>query len=136
MTIKRLNDLTFQIIGSAIEVHKIVGPGQLERVYQLCMVEELKQRGIRFVSEKQIKLNYKGKELDTDLRCDLLIEDCIVVELKAVQEMVPIHEAQIISYMNQLQVPKGILINFHCTNIFKEGQKTFINNLYETLKDE
>ena len=135
MTIKRLNDLTFQIIGSAIEVHKIVGPGQLERVYQLCMVEELKQRGIRFVSEKQIKLNYKGKELDTDLRCDLLIEDCIVVELKAVQEIVPIHEAQVISYMNQLQVPKGILINFHCTNIFKEGQKTFINKLYETLKD-
>lgn len=100
------------------------------------MEEELKQRGIRFVSEKQIKLNYKGKELDTDLRCDLLIEDYIVVELKAVQEIAPIHEAQVISYMNQLQVPKGILINFHCTNIFKEGQKTFINKLYETLKDE
>ncbi|HRG88905.1 MAG TPA: GxxExxY protein [Chitinophagales bacterium] len=135
MTRKYLNDLTFQIVGSAIEVHKAIGPGQLERIYHLCMIEELKHRGISFISEKPITITYKGKELSTDLRCDLLVENCVVVELKAVQEITPVYEAQVISYINQLQVPKGILINFNCINIFKEGQKTFVNKLFDNLPD-
>ena len=133
MTQKYLDELTYKIIGAAIEVHKVLGPGQLESVYHLCMKHELQRRGIVFVSEKIIGINYKGFELDTELRCDLIIEDCIAVELKAVQEILPIHQAQIISYMNLLQVPKGILINFNVTSIFKEGQKTFVNKLFERL---
>ncbi|HLP49672.1 MAG TPA: GxxExxY protein [Chitinophagales bacterium] len=136
MTKKYLNDLTFKIVGAAIEVHKALGPGQLERIYHLCMMEELRLRGINFVSEKPITINYKGKCFDTDLRCDLFMENCIVVELKTVQALLPINEAQVISYMNQLQAPKGILINFHCTNIYKEGQRTFVSKLFDALPDE
>ena len=135
MTRKFLDALTYKIIGAAIEVHKVVGPGQLESVYHVCMEHELDLRKINFVSEKQVKINYKGLALDADLRCDFLVENIIVVELKSVQEIHPVHQAQIISYMNLLKVPKGILINFNVTNIFNEGQQTFVNKLFGMLDD-
>ncbi len=136
MTRKYLDELTYKIIGAAIEVHKAIGPGQLESVYHLCMVEELRLREIKFISGKDIEINYKGKKVETELRCDLFVENCIAVELKAVQEVLPIHEAQIISYMNLLKALKGILINFNVRNIFNEGQKTFVNKLFDALPDE
>ncbi len=135
MTIKFLDELTYKIIGAAIEVHKVVGPGQLESVYHVCMEHELRLRKIGFVSEKQVRIDYKGLALDADLRCDFLVEDAIAVELKSVQEIHPVHKAQIISYMNLLKVPKGILINFNVTNIFNEGQQTFVNKLFGMLDD-
>ncbi|CEN46973.1 conserved hypothetical protein [Capnocytophaga canimorsus] len=128
-----LDSLTYEIIGSAIEVHKIMGSGLLESVYHQCMREELKIRGIDFLTEMRIPIIYKEKYLDIDFRCDLLVNQSIVVELKAVQELLPIHEAQLLTYMKLLKCPKGILINFNCSNIFKEGQKTFVNEYFSRL---
>lgn len=133
ITKKYLDDLTYQIIGSAIEVHKIMGSGLLESVYHQCLMEELTLRNINFLTEMIIPVSYKEKPLDIDFRCDLLVENCIVVELKAVTEMHPIFEAQLLTYMKLLQCPKGILINFNCSNIFKEGQKTFVNEYFSKL---
>jgi GxxExxY protein len=134
ITKKYLDDLTYQIIGSAIEVHKIMGRGLLESVYHQCLQEELIHRKIHFQTEMKIPVDYKGKTLDIDFRCDLFVENCIVVELKAVNEMNSIFEAQLLTYMKLLKCPKGILINFNCSNIFNEGQKTFVNEYFSKLK--
>jgi GxxExxY protein len=136
ITKKYLDELTYQIIGAAIEVHKALGPGLLESVYHKCMKEELKLRKLRFASEILTPLEYKGIELNTDLRCDLFVQNCIAIELKSIDLLAPIHEAQILTYMRLLNCPKGILINFNCVNLFKEGQKTFVNNLFRVLKEK
>ncbi|WP_298117321.1 GxxExxY protein [Flavobacterium sp.] len=132
-TQKQIDDLTYKIIGAAIEVHKIMGRGLLESVYHQCLKEELNIRGIKYVSEMKIPLIYKEKELISDFRCDLLVENLIIVELKAITEIHPIVEAQILNYMKLTKSPKGILINFNCSNIFKDGQKTFVNEYYKNL---
>ena len=111
---KQLDELTYEIIGCAIEVQKEMVRGLLESVYQQCMIEELKLRGISFETEMYLPVLYKGKKLDIDFRCDLYVEDSIVVELKAVQKMNEICEAQVINYMKLLKCPKGILLNFNC----------------------
>jgi len=136
MTQKYLDELTFNVIGAAIEVHKNMGSGLLESVYQQCMIEELSNRNINFVSEFKVPVVYKGKELDIEFRCDLFVEDCLIVELKSVSEIKPIHDAQVLNYMNLLKVPKGIIINFNCFNIFREGQKTFVNEYFKKLEKE
>lgn len=133
VTKKYLDDLTYEIIGGAIEVHKVMESGLLESVYHECLKEELLNRGINFLTELRIPVVYKGKMLDIDFRCDLFVERNIVAELKSVQEIIPIHEAQLLTYMKLLQCPKGILINFNCSNIFKEGQKTFVNEYFSVL---
>jgi len=84
----------------------------------------------------KVPVVYKGKSLDVDFRCDLFVEQTVVVELKSVQDMVPIYEAQLLTYMKLLQCPKGILINFNCSNIFKEGQKTFVNEYFSVLPNQ
>ncbi|MCO6460162.1 MAG: GxxExxY protein [Saprospiraceae bacterium] len=133
MTKNYLDKLTYQIIGSAIEVHKFMGRGLLESVYHQCLKEELLHRKINFQTEMKIPVDYKGKLLDIDFRCDLFVENCIVVELKAVNEMNNVYEAQLLTYMKLLKCPKGILINFNCSNIFNEGQKTFVNEYFNKL---
>ena len=136
MTQKYLDELTFNVIGAAIEVHRNMGSGLLESVYQQCMIEELSNRNVNFISEFKVPVVYKGKELDIEFRCDLFIENCLVVELKSVSEIKPIHDAQVLNYMNLLKVPKGIIINFNCFNIFREGQKTFVNEYFKRLEKE
>ena len=136
MTQKYLDELTFNVIGAAIEVHKNMGSGLLESVYQQCMIEELTNRNINFITEFKVPVVYKEKELDIEFRCDLFIENCLVVELKSVSEIKPIHDAQVLNYMNLLKVPKGIIINFNCCNIFREGQKTFVNEYFKRLEKE
>lgn len=133
ITKRLLDELTYEIIGSAIEVHKYMGSGLLESVYHKCMKEELIQREIKFETEMKVPVVYKGKNMDIDFRCDLFVENCLVVELKAVTEIIPIYEAQLMTYMKLLQCPKGILINFNCSNIFKQGQKTFVNEYFSRL---
>jgi GxxExxY protein len=128
-----LDELTYDVIGAAIEVHKTIGSGLLESVYQKCLEEELKYRNINFQSEKTISVIYRDKEMNVDFRCDFFIENCLVVELKSVNEMSSIFEAQLLTYMKLLKSPKGILINFNCFNIFKEGQKTFVNEYFKLL---
>ena len=132
-TQKYLDELTYQIIGSAIEVQKALGRGLLESIYHLCLKEELSYRKINFKTEMKVPVIYKSKELITDFRCDLFVEDCMVVELKTVSEFIPIHNAQLLTYMKLLKAPKGILLNFNSFNIFKEGQKTFVNEFFSQL---
>ena len=133
ITQKYLDELTYEIVGSAIEVHKIMGRGLLESVYHQCLKEELTYRKINFLSEMKIPVIYKDKILETDFRCDLYIENSIVVELKSVFGIHPMFEAKLLNYMNLLKSPKGVLINFNCFNIFKEGQKTYVNEYFKIL---
>ena len=133
ITQKYLDELTYQIIGCAIEVHRQLGPGLLESVYEKCFIRELELKGLNYVSQRIVPLNYKGIQLDADLRFDVLVEDLIVTELKAMEGILPVHEAIVLTYMRMLEKPKGIIINFHCTNIFKEGQKTLVNEYYAAL---
>ena len=106
MTQKYLDELTFNVIGAAIEVHKNMGSGLLESVYQQCMIEELSNRNINFVSEFKVPVVYKGKELYIEFRCDLFVEDCLIVELKSVSEIKPIHDAQVLNYIELIKSPK------------------------------
>ncbi len=134
ITKKYLDELTYNVLCSAIEVHKELGPGLLESVYHTCLFHELRLRNIHFQSQIVVPLNFKGNNIEANLRCDFLVEQCLVVELKATDLLAPVFDAQLLTYMKLLSVPKGILINFNCINLFKEGQKTFVNDLYRILK--
>lgn len=133
MTQKQITELTYKILGACIEVHKILGAGLLESVYNRALQEEFRIQQINFKSEFKIPVNYKGVDLNCGFQCDFIIEDLIVLEIKSVSEFHDIHKAQILNYMNLLKVPKGMLVNFNVSNIFKEGQKTFVNKYYEQL---
>jgi GxxExxY protein len=135
ITKKELKNLVYHVNGAAIEVHKTLGPGLLESVYHQCLAKELEIRDIKFTSECSIPLNYKGFALETKLRCDLLIEEVLVLELKSVAEINPIYEAQLLTYMNLLKAPIGLLINFNVKNIFHEGQQTYVNDFYKKLPE-
>jgi GxxExxY protein len=130
-----LKDLIYKVNGAAIEVHKNLGPGLLENIYHQCLKKELELRNINYLSEFLIPLNYKGYELESKLRCDLFIENTLVVELKSVAEMNPVFDAQLMTYMNLLNAPIGLLINFNVKNIYYEGQKTIVNNFYSQLDE-
>lgn len=136
VTKKYLDELTYKIIGAAIEVHKALGPGLLEGVYQRCLKQEFDSKQLLYNTELKVPVSYKGLNIDAELRCDFLIENSIIVELKTVENLAPIHEAQLLSYMKLLQKPKGILINFYCLNIFKDGQKTYVNEFFRLLPEE
>jgi GxxExxY protein len=105
--------LTHDIIGAAIEVHKDKGPGLLESIYEWCLILELKLRGHRVRDEMRVVIEYKGFRREEPLRFDVLVNDCVLVEVKAVEAIHPIHKAQLLSYMKLLDVPLGLLINFH-----------------------
>lgn len=133
ITQKYLNELTHTIIGAAIEVYKELGPGLLESIYEKCMAHLLLEKGLHLVSQHRVPLYFRGLYLDCELRFDLLVENMIIVEIKAVDGILSVHEAQLLTYMKLMEKPKGILINFNCTNIFREGQKTMVNELYAQL---
>lgn len=135
LTKKYINDLVYKVVGACIEVHKVLGPGLLESVYHKCLEKELTIRNINFKSEYKIPFNYKGLELNIDLRCDLYIENCLVIELKSVESFSPIHQAQLLTYMRLLESPKGVLINFNVDNIFYEGQQCLVNELFRNLPE-
>jgi GxxExxY protein len=133
MTQNSLNALQYAILGAAIEVHKELGPGLLESIYEKCLIHELKQRGIGVVSQQKVPLIFKGLHLDCDLRFDLLIEDEIVVEIKSVDAIAPIHQAQLLTYLKLMDKSKGILINFNCTNLYNEGQKVMVTPKFASM---
>lgn len=134
-TKKYLKEITYDVIGAAIEIHKSLGPGLLESVYHECMKHELTLRKIYFLTEISMPVRYKEIEVATNLRCDLFVENCLAVEIKASKTIEPIFEAQIITYMKLLEAPQGLIINFNCVNIFSDGQKTYINDFYRFLED-
>jgi len=105
--------LTETIIAAAIEVHRDKGPGLIESIYEWCLLHELGLRGLACVSQKSVLIHYKGFTREEPLRFDVLVEGCVLVEAKAVENILPIHKAQLLSYMKLLDVPLGLLINFH-----------------------
>ncbi len=135
LTQRLITDISFKIIGCAIEVHKQLGPGLLESVYQTCLVDELKMRGLKVQSELGIPILYKGKNLGGQLRLDILVEDIIIVELKAVEEMIPLYQAQLLSYLKLTGKPKGLLINFHCESI-RSQMISLVTNEFASLPIE
>ncbi len=136
LTKKHVDELSFEIIGAAIEVQKSVGPRLIEDVYHRCMEHELALREVKFVTQMAVPVHFKGINLKTDLRCDLFVENTLCVELKSVKSLLPIYDAQLLTYMKLLKVPKGLLINFNSTNIFNSGQKTLVNRLYGRLPEQ
>jgi GxxExxY protein len=112
--------LTRDVIGAAIEVHKVLGPGLLESVYQKCLEHELNLRGMEHRPQQPLPLEYKGLQLDVDLRMDIFFPGRLVVELKAVERLLPIHEAQLLTYLRLTKAPIGLLINF-CVPVLKDG---------------
>jgi GxxExxY protein len=116
----REQELTDRIIGAAIEVHRVLGPGLLETTYQACLARELTIRGIAFKREVPLRVQYKGSALDCGYKLDLVIEKKAVVELKAVEQLLPIHEAQLLTYLKLSGHRVGLLINFNVP-VLKDG---------------
>jgi GxxExxY protein len=110
---QKASSLTETIIGGAIEVHRDKGPGLIESIYEWCVLKEMELRGLGCVSQKTVVVEYKGFTREEPLRFDILVEGCVLVEGKAVEKVLPIHKAQLLSYMKLLDVPVGLLINFH-----------------------
>ena len=110
---QKASGLTESIIGAAIEVHRDKGPGLVESIYEWCLTKELELRGLPTIAQKEIIIEYKGFTREEPLRFDLLVDECVLIEAKALQTVLPIHKAQLLSYMKLLNVPIGLLINFH-----------------------
>lgn len=122
-----LNKLTEQIIGAAIEVHKALGPGLLESAYEECLAHEMRLRGLRFDRQMPLPVTYKGVNLDCGYRLDFLVEKSVVLELKAVEAIVPIHEAQILTYLKLGGWAVGLLLNFNVP-VLRDGIKRVVLN--------
>ena len=117
ITQKYIQEISYKIIDSAIEVHKHLGPGLLESVYETCFIDEMLRAGLDVKSQLVVPINYKEKNLGGQLKLDLLVNDLIIVENKAVEIMIPVFKAQLLSYLKLSEKPKGLLINFNCENI-------------------
>lgn len=135
MTKKQITQLSYEITGCAITVHKALGPGLLESVYQKCLTHELSKRGFSVIQQVAVPVYYDDQVIDTELRLDLLVNDTIVIELKAVENTLPVHEAQLLTYMKLLKKPQGLLINYYTDNITK-SLKPFVNEYFKQLADD
>ena len=118
--------ITGEIIGAAIEVHRELGPGLLESSYEICLARELELRGISFEFEKPLPLEYKGVRLDCGYRLDLLVSGAVIVEVKSVEKLAPIHDAQLLTYLKLTGVKVGLLINFNVV-VLKAGLKRLVH---------
>ena len=127
---KNLNEITQAIIGAAIDVHRELGPGLLESAYEACLAYELLQRGLHVERQKELPLHYRDVTLDCAYRIDLLVEEAVVVEVKSVDRLEPIHEAQLLSYLRLAGKHLGLLINFN-VKILKTGIKRLAHELRE-----
>jgi GxxExxY protein len=121
----KFDELSNRVIACALEVHRELGPGLLESAYEQCLAHELKLRGISFQRQLARPVDYKGILIDCGYRLDLLVEHCLIIELKAVLALEPIHEAQIITYLKLAKVKTGLLINFNMS-LLKDGIKRFV----------
>lgn len=110
---ERADQLSREVIGAAIEVHRLMGPGLIESIYEKCLIQELHIRGIPVINQQYVKIEYKGLVFEEELKFDLLVDGALLLELKAVQEIIPVHKAQLLSYMKLLNVPIGLVMNFH-----------------------
>lgn len=125
-----VNEITNNIIGAAIEVHKALGPGLLESAYEACLCRELELRRIPYMRQKALPVAYKGLELDCGYRLDLLVDEEVVVEIKTVDALHPIHEAQLLTYLRLGGWKVGLMVNFNVP-LLKQGIKRLVNNFDE-----
>lgn len=134
VTKKQVTQLSYDITGFAIKVHKNLGPGLLESIYETCLKFELERNGYCVKQQVTANVVYDGLLMETSLKLDLLVNDLVVVELKTVEELKPVHQAQLLTYMKLLQKPQGLLINFFTDNIIK-SMKPFVNEYFSSLPD-
>lgn len=125
---QKLNRFTEKIIGCAIEVHRNLGPGLLESAYEECLCFELNQAGLKYERQVSLPVIYKGIKLECGYRMDIIVENSVIVELKTVEKILPVHEAQLLSYLKLYNKKVGLLLNFH-VSILKNGLKRMVNNL-------
>jgi GxxExxY protein len=123
---ERLDAITEKVIGGAIAVHRALGPGLLESAYEECLCYELSQAKLSFERQVPLPVTYKGINLDCGYRMDIVVEDKIVIEIKAVEKLIPVHDAQLLSYLKLGKRPVGLLMNFH-TSVLKNGLKRIVN---------
>lgn len=124
-----LNEISARIIGAAMKVHSAIGPGVLESVYQTCLAHELRKSGLSVESQLKLPVLYDGIAIDSGYRIDLLVEGTIIVELKCVDALQPIHKAQLLTYLKLANKPLGLLLNFNVVHM-REGIKRVLNNRY------
>lgn len=134
MTKAEVTQLSYDIVGCAIKVHKELGPGLLESVYELCLAYELKEKGHLVNQQVTTKINYGKIEIETPLKIDLLVNETIVVEIKTVEKLLPVHQAQLMTYMKILKKPQGLLINFYTDNIAK-SMIPLVNEYFSKLPE-
>ena len=121
------NELSYAIIGACLEVHKVLGPGLLENTYQECLARELSLRGIPFEKEKPLPVEYKEVRVDCGYRLDFLVDGSVVVELKSIEAILPVHEAQVLTYLKLTGCKLGLLVNFNVA-VLKEGIRRLVLN--------
>lgn len=135
MTRTEIDNLSKIIIGCAIDVHKELGPGLLEKAYERALIMLLEEKGLKVESQVYVPVEFRGVEISDALKLDIIVNDLIIVEIKSVTTLIPVHEAQLLTYLKLMEKPKGILINFYCNNLFYEGQKTLVNKHYFELEN-
>jgi len=128
MTPTELNEITSKILEFSIKVHKSLGPGMLEGAYEICLMHELVRHGFKVERQKKLPIVYDGIRLDAGYRLDLLVNDSVIVEVKAVERLHPVHEAQLLSYLRMTDVKLGLLINFNM-KLLRDGVKRVVNKL-------
>jgi GxxExxY protein len=135
ITQKYVNQIAYKIVGCAMEVHKQLGSGLLESVYQACMVEELKLQGLQIATQVEVPIYYKDKLLIPKLRLDILVENLVIIELKSVEYLIPLHQAQLLTYLKLAEKPKGLLINFN-TVLIKQQLVPLVTERFAALPKE
>ncbi|HSE40672.1 MAG TPA: GxxExxY protein [Acidobacteriota bacterium] len=130
MNSRKINDITESIIGSAIQVHKTLGPGLLESTYEACLVSELSERRFKLKQQQPIPVVYKNTKLECGYRIDLIVEELVIVKLKAIEAIKPIHMAQVLSYLKLSGLSVGLLINFNVA-VLTHGVRRIVNNFQE-----
>ena len=133
MTKKEVTQLSYDIVGCAISVHKTLGPGLLESVYEKCLEKELEYNGFYVETQRKVKLEYRDLLIETELRLDLIVNNTVIVEIKSIESLLPVHEAQLLTYMSLLEKPQGLLINFYTDNITK-SVKPLVNEYFKMLE--
>jgi len=117
---KKAHALSAEVIGAAIEIHRLKGPGLIESIYEKCLMRELELRGIKAINQLVVPIEYKGLTFEESLRLDVYVEGCLIVENKVVEKILPVHRAQLLSYMRLLNAPIGLLFNFN-ESVLKQG---------------
>ena len=130
---KQLNGITEQIIGAAIDVHRALGPGLLESAYEACLAFELVSRGLKIEQQRALPVVYRDVKLDCGYRLDLVVENSIVIELKVIEQLLPVHRAQLLSYLKLAGLKAGLLVNFH-SKMLKDGIVRLVNNFPDSQR--